>query len=207
MSGLRDALVNGLTHYNFCYAEIHASEPSIATPEEVELVADAVLRVLADTVQHSFPPDEAGKNRLDTTPTKPEASGRGSGAGPSSPVEWPERQPSPTGTIERAAEVLFPIIHPHAARALETGEGVAEWDQTHVLAAQALADAGLLAPRERYASLDQLAPGDRIWLDGAWREVADTISEDGDVRVLAGSGDHFTDFLAPAALLVRRAET
>jgi hypothetical protein len=53
MSGLREALVNGLTHYNFCYAEIHASEPSIAMPEEVELVADAVLRVLAghDTQQ------------------------------------------------------------------------------------------------------------------------------------------------------------
>jgi hypothetical protein len=48
MSGLRDALVNGLTHYNFCYAEIHASEPSVATPEEVELVAAAVLRVLAE---------------------------------------------------------------------------------------------------------------------------------------------------------------
>jgi hypothetical protein len=48
MSGLREALVNGLTHYNFCFAEIHASEPSIAMPEEVELVADAVLRVLAE---------------------------------------------------------------------------------------------------------------------------------------------------------------
>jgi hypothetical protein len=94
--------------------------------------------------EHSFLPDEAGKNRLDTTPTKPEASGRGGGAGPSSPVEWPERQPNPTGTIERAAQVLFPIIHPHAARALETGEGVAEWDQTHVRAAEALAAAGLL---------------------------------------------------------------
>jgi hypothetical protein len=48
MSGLREALVNGLAHYSFCYAETHASGPSIAMPEEVELVADAVLRVLAE---------------------------------------------------------------------------------------------------------------------------------------------------------------
>jgi hypothetical protein len=60
--------------------------------------------------------------------------------------------------------------------------------------------------REHYAALDQLAPGDRIWIDGAWREVADTSTHDGDVRVLAGTGDHFTDFTAPAALLVRRQE-
>jgi hypothetical protein len=108
-----------------------------------------------DAMQQSFLSDEAGKNRLDTTPMKPEASGRGGGAGPSSPVEWTERQPSPTGTIERAAKVLFPIIHPHAARALETGEGVAEWDQTHVRAAEALAAAGLLTDTARAAGHDE----------------------------------------------------
>jgi hypothetical protein len=44
-----------------------------------------------------FPSDEAGKNREDTTPTTPEASGRGSGAGLRSPVEWLGLQPSPPG--------------------------------------------------------------------------------------------------------------
>lgn len=47
-----------------------------------------------------------------------------------------------------AAEVLFPIIHPHAARAIKTGEGVAEYDQKHVRAAEALFDAGVLASGE-----------------------------------------------------------
>jgi hypothetical protein len=59
--------------------------------------------------------------------------------------------------------------------------------------------------REHYAALDQLAPGDRIWLDGAWREVLGTTERSGDISVwLHGSGLGFT---APAALLVRRAET
>jgi hypothetical protein len=63
-------------------------------------------------------------------------------------------------------------------------------------------------PRERYAALEQLAPGDRIWLDEAWREVVATAQHDGDVHVFVGTvlaGD-VRDFTAPAALLVRRAE-
>jgi hypothetical protein len=110
-------------------------------------------------------------------------------------------------TVQRACEI--------AAAAMEW-DWQPEYNGEHVLvpppaqairpAIQALADAGLLAPRERYASLDQLAPGDRIWLDGAWREVADAGTHDSDIRVLAGAGDDFTDFTAPAALLVRRAE-
>lgn len=51
--------------------------------------------------------------------------------------------------VERAAEVLFPIIHPQAANSLATGEGVAEYDQSHVRAAQALADAGIILDGER----------------------------------------------------------
>jgi hypothetical protein len=111
-------------------------------------------------------------------------------------------------TVERACEI--------AAAAMEW-DWQPEYNNGHTVipapaqairpAIEALVDAGLLAPRERYAALDQLAPGDRIWLDGAWREVADTSTHDGDVRVLAGAGENFTDFTAPAALLVRRAET
>jgi GAF domain-containing protein len=73
--------------------------------------------------------------------------------------------------------------------------------------AQALADADLLAPREHYAALDQLAPRDRIWLDGAWRTVVATAIEDDMLHVFTGAGEHTIDFHAPAALLVRRAET
>jgi hypothetical protein len=69
--------------------------------------------------------------------------------------------------------------------------------------AQALADAGLLAVREKATSLDQLAPGDRIWLDGAWRTVLSARAHCGDVTVAV---DQDTGFTAPAALLVRRAE-
>jgi hypothetical protein len=58
--------------------------------------------------------------------------------------------------------------------------------------------------REHYAALDQLAPGDRIWLDGAWREVVATREHCGDVTVDIKPR---TGFTAPAALLVRRAET
>jgi hypothetical protein len=59
--------------------------------------------------------------------------------------------------------------------------------------------------RERYTALDQLAPGDRIWLDGAWRIVhAAVTTEQGDAWV--ETTDH-RGFTAPAALLVRRAET
>jgi hypothetical protein len=69
-------------------------------------------------------------------------------------------------------------------------------------------------PREHYAALDQLAPGDRIWLDGAWREVVATVkvgapTASDEIRVFTGthSGGNARDFTAPAALLVRRAET
>jgi hypothetical protein len=64
-------------------------------------------------------------------------------------------------------------------------------------------------PREHYAALDQLAPGDRIWIDGAWREVITTAEKDGHVAVFTGTinGGNARDFTAPAALLVRRAET
>jgi hypothetical protein len=60
--------------------------------------------------------------------------------------------------------------------------------------------------REHYASLEQLAPGDRIWLDGAWRTVVTTAIEDDVLHVFTGAGEHTIDFHAPAALLVRRAE-
>jgi hypothetical protein len=72
--------------------------------------------------------------------------------------------------------------------------------------AQALTDAGLLAVREKSTPLDQLAPGNRIWLDGAWREVGHVAElANGDIEVaLWNRVDGFT---APAALLVRRAET
>ena len=58
--------------------------------------------------------------------------------------------------------------------------------------------------REHCAALDQLAPGDRIWLDQAWRTVLSARAHCGDVTVAV---DHDTGFTAPAALLVRRAET
>jgi hypothetical protein len=60
--------------------------------------------------------------------------------------------------------------------------------------------------REHYASLEQFAPGDRIWLDGAWRRIGWTTEHDGeiDVGIWGWDGQSFT---APAALLVRRAET
>jgi hypothetical protein len=61
--------------------------------------------------------------------------------------------------------------------------------------------------REHYASLEQLAPGDRIWLDDAWRVVLEVkpipIIEEVEVVVYSDGGG----FTAPAALLVRRAET
>jgi hypothetical protein len=61
-------------------------------------------------------------------------------------------------------------------------------------------------PHEHYASLDQLAPGDRIWLDGEWRVVLEvksiSITQEVEVVVYSDGGG----FTAPAALLVRRAE-
>jgi hypothetical protein len=60
-------------------------------------------------------------------------------------------------------------------------------------------------PREHYAALDQLAPGDRIWLDGAWREVGHVAElASGDIEVTLWN--RVDGFAAPAALLVRRAE-
>jgi hypothetical protein len=62
----------------------------------------------------------------------------------------------------------------------------------------------IYGPREHYAALDQLAPGDRIWVDGQWRETATTETEDsGDISVWLVN---YPGFTAPAALLVRRAE-
>jgi hypothetical protein len=64
--------------------------------------------------------------------------------------------------------------------------------------------------REHYAALDQLAPGDRIWLDQAWRTVYRTYQHDGEVEVFVRNIVPMTPhlgFTAPAALLVRRAET
>jgi hypothetical protein len=58
-------------------------------------------------------------------------------------------------------------------------------------------------PREHYASLEQLAPGDRIWLDGAWREVRDTVTNSFDVIAYTRDGKLIG---GSAALLVRRAE-
>jgi hypothetical protein len=64
--------------------------------------------------------------------------------------------------------------------------------------------------REHYASLEQLAPGDRIWLDGAWRTVYRTYPQrDGEIQVVVRNIVPMTPhlgFTAPAALLVRRAE-
>ena len=64
-----------------------------------------------------------------------------------------------------------------------------------------------MPPRTHYAALDQLAPGDRIWLDGAWRTVVTTAIEDDMLHVFTGAGEHTIDFHDPAALLIRRAET
>jgi hypothetical protein len=62
-------------------------------------------------------------------------------------------------------------------------------------------------PREHYASLEQLAPGDRIWLDGAWRTVRVIKKHDeGDVTMWVDRR-RLPTLTAPAALLVRRAET
>jgi hypothetical protein len=75
--------------------------------------------------------------------------------------------------------------------------------------AHALADAGLLAVREKPTALDHLAPGDRIWLDEAWREVENIIimrNDDIKVVVIEPPPDRPRWFTAPAALLVRRAE-
>jgi hypothetical protein len=57
--------------------------------------------------------------------------------------------------------------------------------------------------REHYAALHQLAPGDRIWLDGAWREVRDTVTSSFDVIAYTHDGKLIG---GSAALLVRRAE-
>jgi hypothetical protein len=68
-----------------------------------------------------------------------------------------------------------------------------------------------IPPHTHYAALDQLAPGDRIWLDGAWREVGDAVDTgDGEIVVYyigttLGKAIE-RRFTAPAALLVRRAE-
>jgi hypothetical protein len=108
-------------------------------------------------------------------------------------------------TVERAAQLLIEhtrtrIEDCHCGWGVNTGA----LGQSHALhVAHALADADLLAVREKPTALDQLAPGDRIWLDGAWREVAQAEDVDGDIAVQL---DNFTGFTAPAALLVRRAE-
>jgi hypothetical protein len=110
-------------------------------------------------------------------------------------------------TVEQVAQLLIE----HTRTRIEDchcGWGVVNTGalgQSHALhVAHALADAGLLAVREKPTALDQLAPGDRIWLDGAWREVhAAVTTEQGDAWV--ETTDH-RGFTAPAALLVRRAE-
>jgi hypothetical protein len=53
--------------------------------------------------------------------------------------------------------------------------------------------------------LDQLVPGDRIWIDGAWQTVANTENDEGDITVWVDRR-RLPAFTAPAALLVRRAE-
>jgi hypothetical protein len=111
-------------------------------------------------------------------------------------------------TVDRACEI--------AAAAMEW-DWQPEYNGEHTIiptpaqairpAIEALADAGLLAPRERYAALDQLAPGDRIWLDGAWREVDLAEEEEfGEISVYYWKDKVQQSFTAPAALLVRRAE-
>jgi hypothetical protein len=60
-----------------------------------------------------------------------------------------------------------------------------------------------IPPRTHYAALDQLAPGDRIWLD-RWEIVARTERRKGDEYLVVCHSDR--DFAAPAALLVRRTE-
>jgi hypothetical protein len=108
-------------------------------------------------------------------------------------------------TVERAAQVLIEhtrtrIEDCHCGWGVNTGA----LGQSHALhVAHALADAGLLAIRGKPVSLDHLAPGDRIWLDDAWREVLSAREYDGTVLVVT---DQVADFTAPAALLVRRAE-
>jgi hypothetical protein len=112
--------------------------------------------------------------------------------------------------VERACEI--------AAAAMEW-DWQPEYNNGHTIipppaqairpAIEALADAGLLAVREKPAALDQLAPGDRIWLDGAWRTVYRTHQHDGEVEVIVRNIVPMTPhlrFTAPAALLVRRAE-
>jgi hypothetical protein len=112
-------------------------------------------------------------------------------------------------TVERAAQVLIEhtrtrIEDCHCGWGVNTGA----LGQSHALhVAHALADAGLLAIRGKPVSLDQLAPGDRIWLDGAWRTVVTTAIDGDELHVFTGAGEHTIDFHAPAALLVRRAET
>jgi hypothetical protein len=112
-------------------------------------------------------------------------------------------------TVEQAAQVLIEhtrtrIEDCHCGWGVNTGA----LGQSHALhVAHALADAGLLAVREKPTALDQLAPGDHIWVDEAWREVIatgwDADEGNGDVTVYLKGRE---DFTAPAALLVRRAE-
>jgi len=120
-------------------------------------------------------------------------------------------------TVQQAAEVLsdHQLSLENDGRVVCDGLAMCDWRGEYNRggffqhAAQELAKARLLAdtvPRERYVALDQLAPGDRIWLDGAWREVVATADIDGEIQVFAGAGDRFAIFTAPAALLVRRAE-
>jgi hypothetical protein len=115
-------------------------------------------------------------------------------------------------TVERACEV--------AAAAMEW-DWQPEYNNGHTIiptpaeairpAIEALANAGLLAVRAKPTPIDQLAPGDRIWLDDAWREVGDAVDTgDGEIVVYyigttLGKAIE-RRFTAPAALLVRRAE-
>jgi hypothetical protein len=112
-------------------------------------------------------------------------------------------------TVEQAAQVLITHARTRVYEDCHCGWGVnaGALGQSHALhVAHALADADLLAIREKPTALDQLAPGDRIWLDGAWREVVATAEADGTMHVFTGADGHARDFTAPAALLVRRAE-
>jgi hypothetical protein len=107
-------------------------------------------------------------------------------------------------TVELACEI--------AAAAMEW-DWQSEYNNGHTIipapaqairpAIEALADAGLLAIRGKPTPLDQLAPGDRIWLDDKWRTVLSARAHCGDVTVAV---DQDTGFTAPAALLVRRAD-